>query len=404
MRPLFENRATLDFLNVKESLPGEAGEVRRFNIAEIREQFGFEYHEHIMVPPDISAPPAITLDDLPAEVRSDLAAPLNETLMVCKISDEVGYGVFTTAPIEAGRIICVYAGGLAPRNDHDIYAMRYTRDFGISAGTTGGVARFFQHFPSDHNRIRRAVRESTKEEFVGICMGNGLPLSDDEISLLGNPEYLQAMKQKIIKEILEKATDTATLFSAAASTELSIKYFLKSDKILPILAVANLAPLIESYKGIDIIVIRALRRIEAYEQLGISYGVDYWIQKRVIPRYFNRMTGKIIPRSEYLEPLGTLVERFRKSDPSITPEIALRRAAAYGYEDAVPQLLEYGVDVNAAAPTSRKTALHWAAENEHAETKRILLTCGADITLRDSTGKTPLDYEDAAEASTCSMK
>lgn len=44
------------------------------------------------------------------KVTHRLENPLNESLVVCHIDDEVGYGVFTTETIECGEIICLYSG------------------------------------------------------------------------------------------------------------------------------------------------------------------------------------------------------------------------------------------------------------------------------------------------------
>lgn len=94
------------------------------------------------------------------------------------------------------------------------------------------------------------------------------------------------------------------------------------------------------------------------------------------------------------------------------PEPPLHIAAGgYGEEnlDMVRLLVARGANVNAKGSRSRNTALHVAAEHNHAETVRFLVEHGANIEAKDHIDETPLlaaaDSSDAgievAEAAEC---
>ena len=71
----------------------------------------------------------------------------------------------------------------------------------------------------------------------------------------------------------------------------------------------------------------------------------------------------------------------------------LHYMAARGEEEAVKLLLERGADPNARANTNLKTPLHWAVEYRATlPTIAMLVEHGADPTLNDWKGKTPIGY------------
>jgi glucuronoarabinoxylan endo-1,4-beta-xylanase len=69
----------------------------------------------------------------------------------------------------------------------------------------------------------------------------------------------------------------------------------------------------------------------------------------------------------------------------------LLSAARAGKSDQVRQLLQRGASVNASDAMNRKTALHFAVEAGHDQVAQTLIDAGADRSLRDSDGFTPLD-------------
>jgi hypothetical protein len=63
--------------------------------------------------------------------------------------------------------------------------------------------------------------------------------------------------------------------------------------------------------------------------------------------------------------------------------------------EKVALLLAWGAAVDAVGPRGR-TALHYAAAGGHAQVVRVLLAHGADRSLRDESGATPLALAQAA--------
>ena len=65
-------------------------------------------------------------------------------------------------------------------------------------------------------------------------------------------------------------------------------------------------------------------------------------------------------------------------------------AALDGDADRVIELIAHGADVNLVDQAGGHTALHFAAQGQHAETAQALLSAGAEVDARDRFGKTPL--------------
>ncbi len=54
------------------------------------------------------------------------------------------------------------------------------------------------------------------------------------------------------------------------------------------------------------------------------------------------------------------------------------------------ELIDDGADVNRIDRAGGHSALHFAAQGQHADTARALLSSGAEVDARDRFGKTPL--------------
>lgn len=72
---------------------------------------------------------------------------------------------------------------------------------------------------------------------------------------------------------------------------------------------------------------------------------------------------------------------------------AFETAAAYGQFSVVQQLLhDYKLDINAVSVHNTLPALHKAVSNDHVEVVEYLIAHGADYSLTDFEGRTPLHY------------
>src|SRR4051812_38001335 len=74
----------------------------------------------------------------------------------------------------------------------------------------------------------------------------------------------------------------------------------------------------------------------------------------------------------------------------MSPAGKLFDAIARGDQAAVVDLLDHSPDLVWAADTQKKTALHLAAEHDHAAIAAILIDLGADMNAQTLAGVTPL--------------
>ncbi len=82
----------------------------------------------------------------------------------------------------------------------------------------------------------------------------------------------------------------------------------------------------------------------------------------------------------------------RQPASSFELDSALKYAAGYGQADVVTFLLSHGANPSMAEDDGQ-TPLHWATFGPHVEVTRALLNAGADVTARDRRwGATPLDW------------
>ena len=70
---------------------------------------------------------------------------------------------------------------------------------------------------------------------------------------------------------------------------------------------------------------------------------------------------------------------------------ALHAAAYAGRTEAAGVLIDHGIAINQQGPVNGYTALHDAVWLNHGATVRVLLTGGADPTIRSKAGQTPLE-------------
>jgi len=76
---------------------------------------------------------------------------------------------------------------------------------------------------------------------------------------------------------------------------------------------------------------------------------------------------------------------------------ALHGAASHGRKEILVTLLEAGANPN-APDNSSYTPMHWAAWKKHEEACKILLTAGADLTLKGGLTKEHLEHVEARAA------
>lgn len=103
-----------------------------------------------------------------------------------------------------------------------------------------------------------------------------------------------------------------------------------------------------------------------------------------------------------------VVEVFVRHGVALTVEDGLFPAAQCDHHRFVAAVIAHGVDPSGTAGASRSTALHVAVQlafTDHASrTVQVLLDAGADATIRDARGRTPLDVARIAAAASPSPR
>ncbi len=209
--------------------------IRKCYADELRYHFGFDYAEE----PNYLSVTEIINDPQPIakKICERLQQPLHRQLMLCPINPDVGYGVFTQAPLATGTLIGIYTGIITPSRLGDtdyllvLPQLPEASSYSIDAKTEGGISRFLQHLPKD-----------TKSTL------------DDEV-----------MNNAKLRTAIEAAH--------VATANIDYQFVTINQKSLCCF-VSN-------------------QTIEAGEQLGISYGLDYWLSRKVQPCYFNK-NGEVV--------------------------------------------------------------------------------------------------------------
>jgi hypothetical protein len=225
------------------------GEIVYLTHEEFKAKFNCEYSESLLGDRENLAlylENEVIISSLDVDSSSKIAERLNNpisSLVICKINDKVGYGVFASENIPAHTVIGTYAGEIKPCNyfidSGDPYGLLWchkTQDLEleyqlISAKNEGNVIRFMQNLP-----------EQDSAEFHDIQLRHGI--TKDQLAT-GNVYF---------KEVL--------------------------------------------INGIPVMACFTWRNIIKGEQLGYSYGEKCCLSVKLNPRYFDR-SGNIIALSDY---------------------------------------------------------------------------------------------------------
>lgn len=383
--------------------------VRELNLSEIYEKFSFTYSEDVELSSNLIFEDRRsgkehkdlriqTLEEnLTQNVLERIKRSLNTSLIVCRIDEEVGYGVFTTSPIEAGSVIGLYAGQLCNRRgSHSIsdYGYGINESFAIDALSVGGITRFIQHMPTYLMSIYKQIDDADFENLKKFA-------STYNIALPPDPDFEPSIEQLLpTKDFIKKCIEN----EHKSLGDVNSKIQTMLDSGLPIASANTMwAPFV--YQGRTLQCLVAMRAIAVNEQLGVDYGPNYWGLRRISPKYFHKDTGIVLSDSELL--LRT-ASRETNSTLDLTSglfaskpkhkinmqekEKQLRNAANRGQKEIVNRLIADGVNINSPSPSNGKTALHYATLNKHYEIVRLLIESGVNREIRDNEDKRPIDH------------
>ncbi|MGV3739731.1 MAG: hypothetical protein ACO1N3_00345 [Gammaproteobacteria bacterium] len=307
-------------------------EIQNFTGPEIFNAFGrenaFVYSENIFYSEDFLPDPDPE-PDTPESFLNDLINrlknPCNESLVVCYIGPDVGYGVFTTKKIKQGDLVCAY-GGILP-NSERMFAVpdpfqqpgiltskhyqrlqnnEYTNGK-IDATLIGGIGRFIQHAPL-HKKALLAhlaqVSDLATLERHAKAHGTEIPENTD----------IALIKSGLKKEIENKLQHT---YDEQVET-------LLNDPENQGIATANLFCLTFIYHGIRGEVYYANRDIEENEQLLRDYQLGFWkSSRREHLKFFDRTTGYVLPDVSLNRPQPSMITVA--DSPILSPVSRLRK-------------------------------------------------------------------------------
>ncbi len=244
--------------------------------------------------------------DVVKEILKCLRNPLIDKLVICKIDDEVGHGVFARLPIKFNEVVAIYSGEFKSSTDvigDTVYALdaalsKKRSGYNVDAKKIGGIARFFQHLP--HHADILAEHQTRKFKTGRACIEKSLGLDETLFELTpeeasGSIEFLfeDAMygHGEKIKEMMNYNRDPSGFFEVE-NIELSISWHE--------IAIANLrmSSLILKDEGIPIIYFYAEKDILVGEPVGFSYTLGYWASMARLPRLFD-LSGYALSRDLY---------------------------------------------------------------------------------------------------------
>lgn len=423
------------------------GQIQRLTHEEFKLQFGSDYDEKVELENEklsfSSFTESIEGRLSSSQLKSQLARLIQhprDDLTLCKINDEVGYGVFAVNDIPKDTVLCFYSGTLMAGNKttRDDHAMGISGlNAAVSTQNYRGISSFFQHLPGN-------PPFPDVKQLLQILHLTGQPVSEKDL-MLEDELYSIEFSDNNTRRTL-------------ATANIRREYILHNQTPM-ILFVTN-------------------QPIKAGDQLGLKYGYLYWLSRGIAPKLFDK-SGAVIPNHQYhrtfwklkfdgfdytgdLKPLIEQIKRRvvlvefkddmkvnRRLDPSIVAqelirmhamtneeyialsrpvssaksssalfnesptqrlmkkyklpddsqksyEKGLRNAAANNFIEDLRLFIDLVSDINAVDknPKSSRTALIHAARNGHIECYQLLLERGANPDIQDALGSIAAQYLD----------
>lgn len=287
--------------------PALGGIPRKISVAELSKTIGSHYTHSESIytnEKDINLSEIKNNQFLKASVLKFLRLPYNDSLVICYINNEVGYGVFARKNIQMGEILALYTGELksklaenfskdTPTYGHDFAGTNYY----IDAFAVGGVARFFQHLPNNPNELADKLIASFRQN---------ISLLDNYIDYSIPLEETQGLDRALIKQqmaadiLLGQGSYFKGMLSYTGQSEIESDWHLKRTRFSGLTKdkVASANVVIDSLvvEGKPILFCWAERNIAVGEQLGFDYGFGYWVNR--MPLLFNQ-SGSVISSQDY---------------------------------------------------------------------------------------------------------
>ena len=282
----------------------------------------------------------LSTTDIEKGVLQRMNCPL-DGLVIRKINNQIGCGVFTTNPIERGTVVALYSSELIENTDEtitrfssggtyterekiDVYSFCYTEIFEVSARDIGGIARFINHMPMHSNRalelqVKKRLLDLDYIKDILSYIRQGEAHNNPQVYIHVPNELITILQQHYLF-LCSGQCDAKTYWNDGLSTlaEFIIKHYRKihfsdqPDSELDNLVFTNNHELYEvctanlvktTYicpNGHGLWVLVANSNIPAGAQLGYSYGLSFFNACGIRPKYFtNNGREMLMPLASY---------------------------------------------------------------------------------------------------------
>jgi len=254
----------------------QGGRITNISADELQRKLNIVYRENLTISKDMKITPfksvirgQISEENLIQQIHK-LTQIGHQHLVLCEMKN-VGIGVFASSDIPENTVVAIYNGTIidekSVNNPHDEGMLFDDTNFVISTEHYRGIASFFQHLPLN-------------------------PKQDYDI-------YKNFIKKNLNRDVSENLKLHYETLSCnfSNSIEDSVK-------------LSNVRQEFINYKNIPIIAFVTDENIKAGDQLGYSYGDDYWLSRNIVSEFFDHK-GAIIPRHLYKRTFGIMrIDRF----------------------------------------------------------------------------------------------
>ena len=273
----------------------------------------FEFSENIYAQQTCLVNPPENFDltrqaNLTPMVLKRLNNPVHDSLVVSKIDNTVGHGVFTREPIKYGDIVAIYSGEIRKNQPPSLDKQEYQYSLGIEsshrqerysidAREIGGIARFFQHLPQNNHKLTEQLLKLFRSDETALERYVKYAKFSKPANQAARQGFLQVLKSDILHgtgEQFKRSRGVDKSQDSDIEWELQNSAFKDGVEI----ASSNLEVNTIFHEQKPIVFLHAARNISIGEQLGYSYGPSYWRGINQLPRFFD-LKGQTISYDQY---------------------------------------------------------------------------------------------------------
>lgn len=302
LRPLLSTNHLIE-IPISDNPPRLGGTIRKITPEEFKEKFGCEFTEAIWGnKKDVKAAlndwqsggkQMIASPSFTAKVLDRLEHPFTD-IVISKISDAVGYGLFATEEIPRNTVIALYSGQIHPHiPPDDSYAFGINLDFNseeqltVSSLKRGGIARFLQHLPKDGEKLRKDIlsRFLDVDYHCKKLVKAGAPLLSQIVAMRitqNKPQFERWAEEEAASEY-DSELDDLVFSNSSGRSQIAVRNVRIKKRIV---------------NGKPLLVLITLYPIKQGDQLGLSYREVVSVNVRRFPEFFD-LKGNVVPHTSY---------------------------------------------------------------------------------------------------------